>query len=216
MQSKKGILALNGELKGKKEEYLSFINNQESFLIAADAGVLLYQKLALSPDVLIGDFDSLDNSILQSYESKGIDVIKYPKEKDETDGELAIKYCIDNDIDEIIIIGSFGGRFDHQLANILLLEYAYHHQINAIIKDIDIEIALISSYKRFDNCQNDILSLIPLDAKVDGIRIEGCRYNVEEESLFRYKSRGISNQIIEERAEVRVDNGLLLYMKSKG
>ncbi|MFW5982164.1 MAG: thiamine diphosphokinase [Halanaerobiaceae bacterium] len=212
MPEKKAIIALNGELRDKTDQYLSLFRNQETLFIAADAGALLYEKLGIKPNIIIGDFDSLENK--NKIIKNGVEIIEYPVDKDETDGELAIEYCIDNGIKEITIIGAFGGRYDHQLANIFLLEYAYYHQIDAVIKDIDIEIGLINDSKGFVNCANHILSLIPLDKKVYGVSIEGCKYNLDKADMCRFKSRGISNQILEEKALITVKKGLLLYIKT--
>ena len=68
------------------------------------------------PDVLIGDFDSAKNF------EKVKDRIEYPKRKDFTDGELAVAYAVDNGYEDIVLIAMTGDRFDHSIADILLLE----------------------------------------------------------------------------------------------
>lgn len=212
MSNKKAIIALNGELKGDREQYLSLLD-RDSFLIAADAGVLLFEELGLRADLILGDLDSLPAARREYYQNKGIKIMKYPVEKDETDGELALEYCKRNNLNDIEIIGSLGGRFDHQIANILLLEYGYQQQLSVKIIEPGMEMGLITGFKVFKDCQGEILSLIPLDNKVNEVSIKGCKYNLEKEDLYRFKSRGISNQISKNRAEISLEKGLLLYIK---
>jgi thiamine pyrophosphokinase len=56
------------------------------------------------------------------------------------------------------------------------------------------------------------LSLIPLDEKVTGVTVTGCKYLLESGNLSRHKTRGISNIIEQEKAVITVENGLLLYV----
>jgi thiamine pyrophosphokinase len=212
MSTNKAIVALNGELKGNKEEYKKLIGEKDVLFIAADGGALLLESIGFLPDVIIGDFDSLTEGQYQHYEKMGVKIIKYPFEKDETDGELALQYCRGRGLDNIIIIGFAGGRLDQQLANIFLLEYAFKNGMTAFIKEPGLEIGIIEKEKSFFQKIGAGLSLIPLDEKVSGVTITGCKYLLEAGNLLRYKTRGISNIIEQEKAVVTVEKGLLLYV----
>lgn len=211
MEDKRVILALNGELTGTPQEY-HFIFKKENIYIGADGGTHLLTELGLSPNIIIGDFDSLTEKEIQKFHQEGVDIYKYPVEKDETDGELAIDYCHDNGLKSIIIIGSTGGRIDQQLANIFLLEYAQRKGLNAIIKEPGLEMGLIEKNKMFVDKQGYTLSLLPLSKRVSGVYIKGCKFLLEGETLFRYKTRGISNYILKGTAEIRIKSGRLLYI----
>lgn len=213
MKKRKIVLALNGNLTGKPIDYLSFIDKDNSLLLAADGGALFLEKLGLLPDIVIGDFDSLTDNKLKKYKNMGIKIIKFSTDKDETDAELAINYCLEEKVEDIIIIGSMGGRFDQQLANVFLLEYAYHNGLNPVIREPRLKISIIKNQIVFKKCEGDRLSLIPLSEKVSGVSINGCKYPLNCEDLFRYKTRGISNIIINMKATVKVLNGTLLYIK---
>lgn len=215
MKKEYAVLALNGCLQGTKEEYLNLLGEEEALFIAADGGALLFEKIGISPDIIIGDFDSLSIEKMDYYISSGIEVIKYPVKKDETDGELAVNYCRENGLREILIIGSQGGRIDQQLANIFLLEYAWKQGVTALIKEPGLEIGIPGDKKKFYNCKGQTLSLIPLSDVVKGISVTGCKYSLVDESLSRYRSRGISNTIMEEIAEIVVGEGILLYIKTE-
>ena len=66
--------------------------------------------------------------------------------------------------------------------------------------------------KEFLNKKGWGLSLIPLDERISDVSISGCQYRLNREELTRYKTRGISNRIVAERAVVEIANGLLLYL----
>jgi len=215
MDNKQVVIALNGQLQGSVDAYIPIIKKKESTFIAADGGVLLFEKLGVTPDLLLGDFDSITEKNISYYEKNNVEIVKYPREKDETDGELALKYCLENKLNNIVIIGAQGGRLDHQLGNIFLMEYADHHGLKAVIKDPGLEMGLIVQKKIFNNCEGEYLSLIPLSKQVSGVSTKGCKYPLNNDYLYRYKTRGISNLIIKEKAEVSIKEGLLIYLKHK-
>jgi thiamine pyrophosphokinase len=212
MSTNKVVIALNGELKGNKEEYKKLIGGKDVLFVAADGGALLLESIGFLPDVIIGDFDSLTKAQYQRYEKMGAKILKYPVEKDETDGELALQYCRERGFNNIIIIGFAGGRLDQQLANIFLLEHAFRNGVNAFIKEPGLEMGIIDREKVFFQKIGARLSLISLDKKVTGVTITGCKYLLESGSLLRYKTRGISNIIEQEKAVITVEKGLLLYV----
>jgi len=212
MSTNEAVVVLNGELKGNKEEYKKLIAEKDVLFIAADGGALLLERIGFLPDVIIGDFDSLTELQCQHYEKMGAKIIKYPVEKDETDGELALQYCRERGFNNIIIIGFAGGRIDQQLANIFLLEYAFRNGMTAFIKEPGLEMGIIEKEKIFFKKISAGLSLIPLDEKISGVTITGCKYLLEAGDLLRYKTRGISNIIEQKKAVITVEKGLLLYV----
>ena len=212
------IIALNGELVADRKDYHKLIdqNDRENiFILAADGGANLLDQLGYLPNSIIGDLDSLSQKQIKDFEKKDIEILKYPVEKNETDGELALNYCKDQGYDNVIIIGAVGGRFDQQLANIYLLEYALENNLKARIKEPGLEIGLINNNKYFKNQKGWGLSLIPLDQTVNGVSIDGCKYTLDSHNLTRFKTRGISNLITKESAHVSHDQGRLLYILHK-
>ncbi len=214
---KKTVIALNGKMIGTHDQYHKIINNndQEYRYIAADRGAIILEKINILPDIIIGDLDSLPPKKIKYYRDKNIEIKKHPVEKDKTDGELAVDYCKNNDYNTIMMIGAFGGRYDQQLANIFLLEYALTLGLDMIIKEPGIEIGLIKNSKKFINKKGKRLSLLPLSQQVTGVNIRGCKYNIVQEKLFRYQTRGISNIIKKDKCVISLEKGLLLYFISK-
>lgn len=213
---RKTIIALNGRLRGEKCDYQQIIESGERiFFIAADGGAIFLDELGYLPDVIIGDLDSLTEKKIKEYRSKDVKILRFPVEKDETDAELTLNYCQEKGLRDIIILGSMGGRFDQQLANVYLLEYAYRNGLNAVIKEPGIEVGIIKEKQIFRQKNNYSLSLIPLDKKVKGVYTSGFKYRLDGEELKRFKTRGISNKIVKRYASVLVEKGILLYVLNK-
>ena len=210
--TKTAVIALNGNLHAEKNEYKKFLRNLDATFIAADGGALLLEKIGLNADIILGDLDSLDKRDIERFKNKKIDIIKYPVEKNETDGELAINYCIKNDYDKVILIFALGGRFDQQFANIFLLEYAKKNNLKAEIREAFLEIALVDGNKTFNDKKEWGLSLLPLDKKVENVSIKGCKYSLDSFDLLRNKTRGISNVICKDKARISHEKGELLYI----
>lgn len=212
MSKKRAIIALNGIPAAAKKEYQHFLDIEHSLVIGADGGALFLEEIGCKADLIIGDLDSLPAAKVSEYQQLGIKLLQYPLEKDQTDGELALQFCIENGLEEVVIIGASGGRIDQQLANIFLLEYAVRHQLTAMIREPGLEIGIIMGKKEFLNKKGRGLSLIPLDERISDVSISGCQYRLNREELTRYKTRGISNRIVTERAVVEIADGLLLYL----
>lgn len=213
--SKTAIIALNGEFISSKKEYLDMFDEIDGSFIAADGGALLLDNLGITADVIIGDLDSLSENDLKRFDSQDTEFIKYPVEKNETDGELAINYCIENGFSKIILVFAIGGRIDQELANIFLLDLNSNIEAELLIKDTSIEIGIVNNKKVFKNKINWGISLLPLDEKVNNVSISGCKYNIHSNDLYRNKSRGISNQINSNLAEIKINEGTLLYILDK-
>jgi len=115
----KGILFTGGSAPEHKLVKKEFVD--ADLIVAADSGFDSAIKMGIKPDIIIGDMDSIENvKIMNQYSEDRI--LKFSKDKDETDTELGIKYLNDHKYDEIILIGGGGGRMDHFLAIVLLFD----------------------------------------------------------------------------------------------
>lgn len=214
--SKNALLILNGELNLTKREIDLLLEKKEiDKLIAVDGGANRIKKINILPDLVIGDLDSLTKKNKKYYQSQKIEIIKHPVEKDQTDSELAIDYCLNNNFQKIYLTGALGGRFDQQLANLNLLEYIVELGLEAKIISSHLEIALIKDQQKFINKKGYRLSLIAQTKIVKGLTITGCKYDLDNEDLKRSQTRGISNLIKTDKAEVKLENGLLIYTLKK-
>ena len=184
----------------------------KDFIIAADGGAHHCLSLGITPDVVIGDLDSLTADDIKGLQIASVEIIRYPAKKNQTDLELALKLAIDRGADEIVVFGAMGGRWDMSIANILLP--AEQNLSNATIRIIDgrHKIILLRAGKKitFRGEKGDILSLIPLGRDALGITTIGLEYPLKDDVLRLGSSRGISNLFVEEIATVYLKQGLLL------
>ena len=190
-------------------------NNQYDKLIAVDKGLDYLYELEILPDVIIGDFDSLNKNYLEEYRNRNICIIEYSSDKNNTDTDLAISYAIENKINMVDIVGALGNRMDHGLANIMLMErYVDSININVIdefnyIRVVKGEVSLKISKDRFF-----YLSLLPLTDEVEGVITRGLKYELENKVLERASSLGVSNEIVDKSCEIKIRKGTLLIIQS--
>ncbi|MBQ6987174.1 MAG: thiamine diphosphokinase [Oscillibacter sp.] len=180
------------------------------FLIAADAGYLLCQKIGLRPDLLIGDFDSMpappDAPSIPHVE-------RVPVMKDDTDTMLALKAGLSRNCDEFHIYGGTGGRrMDHTFANLQGLLYLRRHKARGFLYGRDFVWTAIEN-ETFEVAQtvpDGLLSVFALSGRVRGVTIAGVRYPLGGAELAPDFPLGVSNHITDARASVSVENGALL------
>lgn len=180
-------------------------------VICADSGLVYAQRLGVEPDIIVGDFDSYNGTIPAGPELH----ISRP-EKDDTDTMLAVKIAIDRGADRIMLYGGLGARFDHTMANIQTLVYAYSQGCDMTISDSDNEITVqgrgVRSYPVREGWYLSVFSLTD-STILDYMR--GFRYPLENYELKSSFPLGVSNEITADTAEISVKDGLLLVVRSK-
>ena len=117
-------------LVGAGDFYGQISEDADDMIIAADGGYDNLIRHGYTPDILIGDLDSIESEI-----PEGTRLIRYPKEKDETDMFLAYEAGVKLGYAEFVMLGATGGRLDHTYANISLLLYAKEHGHNVTVMD---------------------------------------------------------------------------------
>jgi len=178
------------------------------FVIAADGGFSLASQAGLRVDLLVGDMDSLDCV------PEHVPTLKFPQEKDATDLELALDYACGLNPERILVVGAFGARLDHTLANANLLE---KYNLPVVLFHQGFRVYLVVQKLEIPAAFGDLVSLIPLSAEVRGIFTWGLRYPLQDGVLFRASTRGVSNEVIGLPCGVRVREGkLLLIHKPQG
>lgn len=179
-------------------------------MIAADGGARHILAFGILPSIIIGDLDSLTADEVSNFVNLGVRILRFPTAKDETDLELALSYALKAGYTPIIIFGAFGGRLDQILGNLAMLANP-----NALLADIRLEDGLteaffIKNQALIHGSPGDTVSFIPWGGQVDGVSTNGLAYPLINETLFPYRTRSISNQMLVQTAAVRLVNGLLL------
>jgi len=213
---------MNKDKQAKKYNHISIIGNGEDwnrkkvkdccetsdFIIAADNGLSILDELNITPDLIVGDFDSVAKNILIKYNR--IPVEKYAKEKDFTDSEICLKKAISLKPKNISLLAMTGSYFDHSLANVINLCRNYKLNIETEIITNNSVIFPIISEKKFNGYKGRRFSIFPI-GKALGISIVGAKYNLKNPN-FEVTDYSVSNVIIEDKFLIKVKRGFLLFI----
>lgn len=187
-------------------------------ILAADSGMNALYSAAVTPDIIIGDFDSADKKILAFFQqNKEIDFCTLNPEKDDTDTEFAIRESIRRGADSITIIGGTGTRLDHVLGNISLLGIGLEEGVRMELLDAHNRICMIDhsvTLKKKEQYGN-YLSLIPYNGNVTGVTLKGLKYPLHDYTMGGFNSLGISNEIVDDEASIELTSGQLLVIESR-
>lgn len=171
--------------------------------IAADSGYSTAEKLGITPDITMGDFDSYSGSL-----PKEMEILRVPCEKDVTDTMLACEYAKDNGCRFITIIGGTGGRIDHSISNVFYLEDLRRQGIRVKLTDGENTVQVILDETVTVPNDGDYFSVFALDECV--ITETGCKYPLNRASLVRERPYAVSNEVVGEGAVVTVEGAALL------
>jgi len=205
--NKKCIIFSAGDFDGLHDELHKV--SSDDLIIAADAGYKNCHKSGFTPDIIIGDFDSMDEPSEPAKE-----IIRVPVEKDDTDTMLAIKLGLERDCTEFHLYGATGGtRLDHTIANLQGLAYLANKSARAYIYDnnyvyTSIKDSSITIRKSFDWA---IISIFCMGKPAEGVQISGALYPLDNGSLDANFPLGVSNHFGEsDSVSISVKEGTLL------
>lgn len=200
------LIVLGGDAPG-----ITLLNScacQADLLIAADRGLEAFNLAGLEPDLLIGDMDSVDAAVLRRYEGH-VGMERLCCEKDDTDGEAALHLAAERGADRVTFLGALGGRLDHALANLMLLNRAHSLGVQAEILDEKVRIFRVDGQAVLCGAKGDTVSLLPLGA-AHGVTLRGFYYPLEHGTLTSDRTLGISNVVVSDCAQVTAESGDLL------
>lgn len=213
LSHQRAIIFVNGQMQDR--DYIKAYLNQGDFLVAADGGLNHILDLGLLPNVLIGDLDSTTVAQQMDMAKHNVLIEKFSADKNETDLELAIQYCVDKGFQVIRLIAGLGGRLDQTLGNLALLTQPYWSNLDLRFQDGLEEVWIIKGYSTVLGEIDDVVSLIPLGQPVEGVRTTGLKYPLNNETLFPEKTRGISNRLSASPATIFTLGGNLLCIHTR-
>jgi thiamine pyrophosphokinase len=210
---KRAIIFYNGDLSDFRnaKKYIK----ETDFIICADGAAKHALKLRIKPCIIIGDFDSLSKTDQKKIAKQKIEFVKFKKEKDETDSELALQYALKKGFKTFLLFGLLGSRIDHMLTNIFALDYLSNGKTDITIIEGYQEIRLIKNKIKLIGKKGDLVSLIPFNGDSKKVTTKNLKYPLKNEDLKFGYSKGISNVFIENFAEVSLESGSLLVIHTK-
>jgi len=213
MDMQRIILFANGDLPDI--EKARAILRDDDTIICADGGTHHAASLDLKPALVIGDMDSTDKALLKKLRDEGVSIELFPRDKNETDLELAIQRAIELNPKEIVIVAALGGRLDQTLGNITLLSDYRLSTFNIRLDDGVEEIFFCRDQAEVKGRSGDIVSLIPWGKAVTGVQTENLKWQLNDETLYPDKTRGISNEMTADVASIKISSGLLLIVHTR-
>ena len=217
MLRKKTIVLCGGMIE---EDFALKVIRDESpdVIIAVDKGLEFLYKHKIEPNLILGDFDSVDKTIISHYQNQGkIPIHQHQSEKDASDMELALELCVEMGYQKITILGATGNRLDHFLGSIQSLKLLLDANSEGVILDRQNKIRLLKS--DFTLAKKDAFgkyfSIFPLGGTVENVNLQGAKYPLENYQLTPYTTRCISNEILEKELKVSFDSGIIIFMETK-
>lgn len=208
---KRAVLFSNGEAVSPERLHI----RKDDYLIAVDGGLKHLEKLRLSPDLIIGDLDSLDSHYLQNLERSSVEVLRFDPQKDDTDLALALRESIKRGYRHIVIAFGLGGRVDHLLGSLGLLEVAKAESIDIHFDDGTTRVFLFDDEIRLETKPQDLISLIPWRGDALVHETQNLAYPLRDEWLPFGTTRGVSNVALAEEIRVSLSKGELLIIHTR-
>ncbi len=192
----------------------------DAFVIAADSGFEHAVELGLVVDVVVGDLDSIGAGALRELNALGIPVVRYPTDKEATDLELALELALTRSADAparaVTVIGGAGwdDRFDHVAGQIGLLaspRWKTLH-VTAFLGTASVQPVHGGGRVGLSGAVGRVVSIVPVGGHAHGVRTEGLRFPLHDETLDVFATRGVSNEFASDAALVSLTRGVVLVI----
>lgn len=183
---------------------------EPGFVIAVDSGYSLAVRLGLDVDLLVGDMDSIPQDLRALADLRRVASDVHPQDKDATDLALALATAADHG-DEVIVVGSAGGRLDHVLANVAAIT-------DPVLSDVDVrarfgpnDLWVVRGERRLDVQVGGVVTVIAAGGDASGVHLSGVHWPLDGEDLPAGTTRGVSN-VATGPVTVSVREGVLLVV----
>ena len=182
----------------------------DDFFICCDSGLKHCGGLGIVPDLIIGDFDSWKDPRL------AVETIVLPREKDDTDTMAAVREAVRRGFERFLLLGVFGDRLDHTLANVYILTWLENRGLQALAVDDFSEMEIVSRKPVYIDDRFPFFSLLNINGLAEGVTIKNARYPLENAAVPAEYQFTVSNEPLPGKAaEVTVKKGSLLLIRDR-
>lgn len=178
----------------------------DNYFVFCDGGLKHKEKLNISPDYIVGDFDSY--KIPENTEN----MLVLPTVKDDTDTFAAIKLMLRRGFKDFLLVGVIGERLDHSFGNVSILLYLKEHNARGVIVDDYSEMILCDNTVRIEKGSCSYFSIISLSKRLEGVDIFGAKYPLENATIENSYQFAVSNEPTED-TKINVKQGDALVIK---
>ena len=182
------------------------------FVIACDRGYAYCERLGLTPDLFIGDFDSYSGAV-----APGVAVERLIPEKDDTDTGHAITYALSHGFRELVLVCALGGRLDHLYANLQAAAFAVANGgCRVTIHDSETMLYFLTEGSiTLPRREGWSLSVFAVSDTCEDVCITGGKYALNHAVVTNTFPIGMSNQWAAEEAKISVGKGILMVMSAR-
>ncbi len=215
--TRRALVFANGELNPGPAVTQALSFAPQAMVVAADGGARLARACGVTPQLVVGDMDSLSAAELDNLRAAGSEIVRFPPAKDETDLELALIAAVERGATWLRVLGALGDRIDQTLANIELLALpALAGRDARLVSGSQTLWRIDPGDHALDGDPGDTISLIPLGGDAIGVRTTRLVYPLQDETLYVGPARGVSNVIAESGARVTLAAGTLIVVHTPG
>lgn len=211
----KAVVVASGELDADDLRHL----DDAELIVAADGGAIPLRAAGCRIDLLVGDLDSADATLVEQLGAAGTRIERHPADKEASDTELAVRAALAHGATRLVLLGVTGKRrLDHELANLLLLADPALDGLDARIVHgpTTVRVAGGGGRLELEAGAGDLVTLLSIGGNADGVSTTGLRWALDDATLRMGGSRGLSNEVVAPGASVRVEHGTLLVVETIG
>ncbi len=206
MANKVKCVIISGAPENDLSYYFKYLT--DSYIICADSGYLKCQSLNITPNLIVGDFDSAPAPVIDC------EIITLNRRKDDTDTFHCIKLAAERGYNDIIILGGIGDRFDHTYSNLLSLVYCYDRNIKCALVNAKNYIIVESGEITLAKSEYKYFSLFALFEKCEGLSIKGAEYELDNVELEPFSQLTQSNAFKNETVCITIKKGKIILILS--
>ncbi|NLJ30014.1 MAG: thiamine diphosphokinase [Clostridiales bacterium] len=197
-----------GSASCRESDFTGEFDRKNSFVVCADGGLDSALRYGVTPDLVVGDFDSA-----QSAPPENVETIRLKREKDDTDTMAAVKIAIRRGFRDFLLLGVLGGRIDHSIANLYILQFLAGQGCRAMISGDGCRVFLLNGGRlTLSGIVGATVSVFPFGVSSCTVSYEGLKYPLTETRLCASQPIGVSNVVVDENAKITVHGGNALII----
>lgn len=184
---------------------------EAELIIAVDGGLCHCKDVNIQPHILLGDLDSAPNELITRALEDGVNLQRYPTNKDKTDLELALDLACKRGATKVSLFAGLGGRWDMSIANLFLIAAPAYDALRITIYDKQTRVDLIRDGEQLQitATPGSRVSLIPVGDNVEGVTLSGFQYPLTSHTLSFASTLGISNVLVADEGLITIASGRL-------
>lgn len=201
--------------KAPSKELLKEYIKDDDYIVGVDKGCNILREIEATPNIILGDFDSIDKEVLNYYKDKGVKIEKFNPEKDYTDTDLGYIKALEVNPSEIILFGATGSRIDHMLGNIGILLKGLRENIKVTIVDDNNRMYAVNKSSLVKKEKGCVISFHALSDVVKNLTIKNGKYPLNNYDMTLLEPRAICNEFLDDDIYIEFDSGIILILYTK-